>query len=140
MKYRFAFALGALVFAFSAAGQAPPPPPPALAAAQSEAVQQQLNLYRKEVDARLARGDITRDKAQRLVDWRAWQLAQQQSGLAPRSEVLERQAQADAERAAWEREIYLSQPYYYAPPPAVYWGPVICAGGWRRHVHGTVCF
>lgn len=107
-----------------------------------------LSAYKNEVDARLARGDITPDEAQRLLAWRQWQLSQQLAGTAPSSNILEGQAPADAQRAAAPRPPY-PYPYYapwgyggyyaapYAPGPAFYGG--VCLGGASRNFAGRVC-
>lgn len=140
MKTFFAVTLLAAAMAACAATALAqsPPPPPALTAAQTAKVEREIELYRHEVDDRVARSEITKEEGQRLYNWRSWQLAQQQAGLAPKTSVVERQAKADAERAEWERrmgavqpyyydyEPYYYEPYYYAPyyalPPIYYWG------------------
>src|SRR5437762_5392468 len=73
----------ALLSSSSVLAQSAPPPLPPLSAAQSAQVQDQMAAYRAEVDARIARGDIDPNEAQRLLDWREWQLARQVAGLAP---------------------------------------------------------
>ena len=113
---------------------------------QQAYVDRTLESYKNEVDARLARGDITPDEAQRLLAWRQWQLAQQIAGTAPPSNILEGQAQADARRAAAPPYPY---PYYapwgwgygyfgpYAPGPVIYGG--VCVGGASHNFAGRVC-
>src|SRR5215216_1754833 len=65
------------------AADAATPSPPALSAAQARQVEMEMDAYRRETDARAARGEITPDEAQRLLQWRQWQLSQQAAGLAP---------------------------------------------------------
>src|SRR5204862_7711865 len=90
------------------------PAPPPLTAAQSQQVQSELDAYRRETDARVARGEITPDEAQRLVQWREWQLAQQAAGLAPAPP-------RPSERVAAMPPAYpLPPPPVYLPPPSVY--------------------
>ena len=116
---------------------------------QQAYVDRTLETYKNEVDARLARGDITADEAQRLLAWRQWQLAQQIAGTAPPSNILEGQAQGDAQRAATPPPApYPYYPYYapwgygyyapYAPGPVFYGG--ICVGGASNNFAGRVCF
>ena len=50
----------------TASAQAMPPPLPSLTAEQSTRVQQEMDRYRRELDDRLARGNIMPDEAQRL--------------------------------------------------------------------------
>jgi hypothetical protein len=59
------------------AAQSLPSPLPALTSAQSADVQQRLAPYSAATQARVSRGEITPDEANRLVRWREWQLAQQ---------------------------------------------------------------
>src|SRR6266542_7120635 len=61
--------------------QEPMPSTPPLSAGQAQQVQREMDAYRRETDARVARGEITPDEAQRLLQWREWQLAQQAAGL-----------------------------------------------------------
>ena len=127
---------GALVASAGAAiAQSVAPPLPALSAEQSENLNRELTPYRQDVDSRVARGELSPDQAQRLVEWRRWQLARQIAGLTdpePPRVIVQRQ-------------------YVYAPPPAYYydpwyrpyyWGPrvSVCAGGFGRHSFGSVCF
>lgn len=112
------------------------PPLPALTAEQSENLNRELTRYRQDVDPRVARGELTSEEAQRLVEWRRWQLARQIAGLTdpePPRVIVQRQ-------------------YVYAPPPPpyyydpwyrpYYWGPrvSVCAGGFGRHSFGSICF
>src|SRR5437660_2862569 len=93
---------------------------PPLSAAQAQQVQREMDLYRRETDARVARGEITPDEAQRLLQWREWQLAQQAAGLAP------------APPPPAERIVVAPPPYppprYYYPYP--YYAPYYVAPGW----------
>jgi hypothetical protein len=114
------------------------PAAPPLSAAQAQQVQSELDAYRRETDARVARGDITHDEAQRLVQWRQWQLAQQAAGLAP---------PPPPERVAVVPRGYplppppaYPYPYYYpAPYYAPWWGVSVCAGRAYRHGFGSFC-
>lgn len=120
-----------------------PPGLPALSPEQSANLNQEMARYRQWVDERLAHGELRPDEAQRLVEWRRWQLARQIAGLAPPEPRV-------AEPRYVVREPYGPYPYYappapayYAPPvPAYYYGPRIsvCAGGWGHHSFGSVCF
>ncbi len=67
----------------AAVAQSAPPPLPAMTPQQSSDVQQRIDRYRTETNARVARGEITPDEANRLVQWREWQFARQIT-LAPR--------------------------------------------------------
>jgi len=116
---------------------------------QQAYVDRTLETYKNEVDARLARGEITADEAQRLLAWRQWQLAQQIAGTAPPSNILEGKAQADARRAAAPPSPPYPYPYYapwgwgygyygpYAPGPVIYGG--VCVGGASHNFAGRVC-
>ena len=111
------------------------PPLPALTAEQSENLNRELTRSRPDVDSRVARGELTSDEAQRLVEWRRWQLARQIAGLT------------DSEPP----RVIVQRQYVYAPPPPYYydpwyrpyyWGPrvSVCAGGFGRHSFGSICF
>ena len=114
------------------------PSPPALSAAQAQQVEMEMDAYRRETDARLARGDITPDEAQRLLQWRQWQLSQRAAGLAPTSPP-------PARRVVVAPPPYPPPPYYYPYPyyspyyvgPA--WGLSVCAGRAFRHGFGSFC-
>src|SRR5438067_6477230 len=141
-------AAAAVMFADASFAQdAGAPASPPLSAEQAQQVQNELDAYRRETDARVARGDITRDEAQRLVQWRQWQLAQQAAGLAPLPPP-------PSERvAAMPRAYPLPPPPVYLPPPSVYpspyyysppyyapwWGVSVCAGRAYRHGFGSFC-
>jgi hypothetical protein len=144
------------------------PAPPAAAAAPADAshpppaseqwVEQQTAKVRAEVEARVARGDLTPDEAERLIGWRHWQLAQQAAGQAPAPTILERQqAVAAAPRVvpAYPPAYYAAPYPYYAPYGYArygYYGPygpryygyapgiAVCAGGVGHHFAGSVCF
>lgn len=137
-----------------------PPPMPALTAKQSAAVDERMDAYRAEVDARVARGEITADEADRLLKWREWQVARQVAGLAPLTWV-EPPASAD-----YHPDYHYAPapiPYYYAPAPyyvpyprypapyywgprpwgywgGAYWGGSICTSGFGRHFGMRICF
>ena len=130
--------LGALAgTALPAAADSGPPPLPALSADQSANLNEEMTRYRAEVDERVARGELRPDEAQRLVEWRRWQLARQIAGLAP----------PEPPRVIVQREYVAPYPYYdpwYAPS---YYGPryyaprvSVCAGGWGHHSFGSLCF
>jgi hypothetical protein len=127
--------------------QSLPPPLPALTPQQSASVAQRVDAYRSETDARVARGEITADEAERLVKWREWQFAQQTAGLVPAPSM---RVASDVPPDYYEqRPDYVEPapyyvyrypaPYYWAPRP-YYWGPVVCAGGFGRHFGGSFCF
>jgi hypothetical protein len=119
------------------------PAPPPLTAAQSQQVQSEMEAYRRETDARVTRGEITPDEAQRLLQWREWQLAQQAAGLAP-------VPPPPSERVAVMPPGYAPPPAYYYPyyypAPGPYYGPYfapwglsVCAGRAYRHGFGSFC-
>jgi len=139
----------ALILANSSLAQDGAPAMPPLTAAQTQQVQSEMESYRRETDARVARGEITPDEAQRLLQWREWQLAQQAAGLAPAPPppVDRVVVGAPAYPAPPPRYDY-PYPYYY---PAPYWGPYygpyygpglgvsVCAGRYYRHGFGSFC-
>ena len=144
-----------LAFAQPAPGSAAPPapsgamqpytsatPPPAqLDAAQSAEVQRQVGAYRAEIDARIARGEISPDEAGRLLQWREWQIRQQVAGLAPPPGAIYEQVPVPV-REYYYRPYYAPYPYYYGPayyPAPYYFGASVCAGGWGRHFGGRFC-
>lgn len=132
----------------SAIAQSSPPPMPQLTPEQSRTVEQRMDLYRKETEGRVARGEISADEADRLLAWREWQIARQVAGAAT-------SAQGDVpddvrppsasdyvvvQPAPYYGPYYrYPAPYYYAPP-AYYWGPAVCAGGFGHHFGGRICF
>ena len=59
------------------------PPMPSLDTNQGAEVQRQLAPYRSQIDARVARGEITPEEAGRLLQWREWQIAQQVARRTP---------------------------------------------------------
>jgi hypothetical protein len=124
------------VFAQDATPSAPP-----LSAAQAQQVQKEMDGYRREIDARLARGEITPDEAQRLLQWREWQLAQQAAGLAPVPPPADRIVIAPPPYPA--PRYYYPYPYYgpyYAPGyVAPGWGVSVCAGRAFHHGFGSFC-
>ena len=111
---------------------------PALSAAQAQQVETEMGAYRRETDARVARGEITPDEAQRLLQWRRWQLSQQAAGLAPAPPPL-------ASRVVVAPPPYPPPPYYYPYPyyapyyVAPAWGLSVCAGRTFRHGFGSFC-
>lgn len=153
----------ALIAATPAAlAQSLPPPLPTLTAQQSSDVQQRLAPYQAATDARVSRGEITPDEANRLVRWREWQLAQQTAGrVRPPAYAEDVPRDYDARptyavppdyygppRAYYPVEPVpyygpyygYAAPYYWGPRPYAYWGPAVCAGGFGRHFGGRVCF
>jgi hypothetical protein len=123
------------------------PPLPPLTEAQAADVRQNLDAYRAETHARVARGEILPDDAERLLRWREWQLAQQAAGLAPpptvptTSEPPVTPPYAAAPyyppRAYYGAPYYRPYPYYYGAP--VYFGASICAGGVGHNFAGRIC-
>jgi len=143
-----------LLFAMvpSSSAETAPPPLPALSAEQSANLEQELTRYRQDVDARVARNDVTEAEAKRLLAWRRWQLARQVTGLAPQPvEVAPIFVETNP---YYGRPYSYGSPYDYAPPyyweprpfysgPApFYWAPriSICAGGFGRRAFGSLCF
>ena len=118
------------------------PSTPPLNAAQAQQVQQEMDAYRRETDARVARAEITPDEAQRLLQWREWQLAQQAAGLAPAppppgGRVVVAPPPYPAPRYYYPYPYYAPYyaPYYVAPG----WGVSICAGRAFHHGFGSFC-
>jgi hypothetical protein len=157
---------GAVVAAAPAAiAQATPPPLPNLTTEQSTRVNQEMDRYRRDVDARLARGEIMPDEAQRLIAWHQWQYAQQLAGASAPGPMALGRADAPADYVPPPPRDFESAPYYaspvpyYAAPvpyyaypapyyaypgpyyaaPRFYWGPTVCAGGWGRHSFARLC-
>lgn len=144
--------------AMTARAQSSPPPLPQMTAQQSATVQQRLDPYRQETEGRVARGEITADEADRLLQWREWQLARQVTGGAVRDGPVAGDVPPDYYEARPRDYVetrppqYVVEPppyygpyYRYAPPPywgprPYYWGPAICAGGFGRHFGGRICF
>jgi hypothetical protein len=119
-----------------AAADSGPPPLPALSAEQSANLNDEMTRYRAQIDERVARGELRPDEAQRLVEWRRWQLARQIAGLVP----------PEPPRVIVQPE-YAYRPYAYDPYYGPYYGPryyaprvSVCAGGWGRHSFGSLCF
>jgi hypothetical protein len=138
-----------------ALAQALPPPLPQLTPEQSSNVEQRIDRYRQQTDARVARGEITADEADRLVRWREWQLAEQAAGFAPSRAPMVYDSPPPDYRGPASSDAYVvapppyyepyyryavPYPYYRAPAPYYYWGPAICAGGFGRHFGGRICF
>lgn len=144
----------------AALAQSSPPALPALTPQQSSEVQQRLDLYRRQTEGRVARGDISADEADRLMNWRSWQIARQVAGIAPSPpppamsydavppDYHERPPQDYVVEPPPYYSPYYAPPYYapyYAPPyysgpRPYYWGPAVCAGGFGRHFGGRICF
>ncbi len=122
--------------------------------ASEQWVEQQTAKIRGEVEARVARGDMTPDEAERLIGWRRFQLEQQAAGQAPAPVIQQRH-----EAVAAAPQPYYAAPYpgpYYAAPYGYAYGPygygypygypryapgiAVCAGGVGHHFAGGVCF
>jgi len=148
-----------------ALAQATPPPMPSLTPQQSAAVQQRVDAYRQQTESRVARGEITADEADRLIQWREWQIARQVAGNRPPPRVaMDRDTPPDYRGAPPDyhdaptddydtrpREYVVEPAPYYGPyyryatpyawaPRPYYWGPAVCAGGFGRHFGGRICF
>ena len=115
------------------------PSMPPLSAGQAQQVQREMDAYRRETDARVARGEITPDEAQRLLQWREWQLAQQAAGLAPAPPP-------PTDRIVVAPPSLYPAPWYYYPYPyyapyyvAPGWGVSVCAGRAFHHGFGSFC-
>ena len=169
------FALTGLTMALLAAApfalaQSSPPALPALTPEQSASVERRLDLYRKETEGRVSRGEISADEADRLLQWREWQIARQVAATAPspasRNDVppdytgeaapgSRGDASADVHAPPSPRRDYVvvAPPpyaglyYYYSHYPAPYYGapypyfgPSICAAGFGHHFGGRICF
>ena len=142
-----AIALALLAVAPVALAQPSPPPLPALSPQQTSAVKQRLDPYRRETEARVTRGDISADEADRLLKWREWQIARQVAGTAPPKTIVYDSPPPDyvpppSDDVVVEPPVYYP-PYYAAPywaPRPYYWGPAICTGGFGRHFGGRLCF
>ena len=133
-------ALAAAAAADSALAQSEAPQMPALSPEQTQNLNNEMSRYQADVDARVQRGELAPDEAQRLLDWRRWQLARQIAGLTPTEppRVIVRQEYAPPPPVYYD-------PYYYQPPPYYrpYWyGPrvSVCAGGFGHHSFGSLCF
>jgi hypothetical protein len=163
MTMKRLFALTGLTIALLAAApfalaQSSPPALPALTPEQSASVERRLDLYRKETEGRVSRGEISADEADRLLQWREWQIARQVSDASsapPRSgqddvppdyrepPVRESVAPRDyalVAPAPYPGPYYPSPAPYYAAPRPYYWGPAVCAGGFGHHFGGRICF
>ena len=160
MKRLFAlsgFTLALLAAGPSAHAQSLPPPLPALNAQQSSAVKQRLDLYRRETEGRVTRGEISADEADRLLKWREWQIARQVVGApAPPPATASDSPPPDSSAQRPPDSVVTASPQSYGPPPSYgpyyryadpywgprpyYWGPAICAGGFGRHFGGRLCF
>ncbi|MEP7208204.1 MAG: hypothetical protein ABI920_14800 [Casimicrobiaceae bacterium] len=119
-----------------------PPALPALSPEQSANLNAEMTRYREWVDGRQARNEISAEEAQRLVEWRHWQLARQIAGLAaPAPRVVVQREYVYPAYDPWYRPYDpWYRPYYYAP--RAYYGPRVsfCAGGFGRHSFGSLCF
>ena len=145
-------ATGLLFVTASSSAETPPPPLPVLTAEQSANLEQEMARYQQDVDARVARSEVTPVEAQRLLAWRRWQLARQVAGLAPRpveaAPVFVEAYPRYAEPYYYSRPYAVTRPYYWEPQPyywraePYYWGPRIsfCAGGFGRRGFGSLCF
>ncbi|HET8876916.1 MAG TPA: hypothetical protein VFO53_11350 [Casimicrobiaceae bacterium] len=151
-----------------ALAQSSPPPLPSLTPQQSATLEQRLDSYRQQTDARASRGEITADEADRLIRWREWQIARQVAGVSStqrpgaRSDVppdyveppprdYGESVPPDYVEAPSRDYVVVEPPPYYGPyyrypapyywgPRSYYWGPAVCAGGFGRHFGGRICF
>lgn len=139
MKYLIAvsgIALGLLGGSTVALAQATPPPMPSLTPQQSATVQQRVDVYRQQTDSRVARGEITADEADRLVQWREWQIARQVAGnRAPSRVAMDRDTPPDYRDAPPDyrgappdyrnapSDDDDARPREYVVEPAPYYGP-----------------
>ena len=144
-------------------GAAPKAAPDATPPASEQWVDQQVAQYRKEVESRVARGDLNPDEAERLIGWRRWQIQQQAAGRAPAPAIAARQGAVDQARrqaaaaapppyyANYPAPYYPAAPYYPSPyyPAPYYYGPryapyvpgiSVCTGGFGRHYSAAFCF
>ena len=163
-------AIALLAGASFAAAQSSPPPMQAPTSDQSATVNQRVDAYRAETARRVARGEITQNEADNLLDWREWQIARQVAATAPspasRNDVppvytgeaapghSRGDASADVHAPPSPRRDYVvvAPPpyaglYYYSHYPAPYYGapypyfgPSICAAGFGHHFAGRICF
>jgi hypothetical protein len=122
----------------AASAQSTPPPLPELSAEQASQVEQELARYRADTEARVARGEINPDEAERLIAWREWQLAQQAAGLAPQPPMPSGPVMAAPYPPAPYYGPYYYRPYY-APYYGPYWGLSFCAARGYRHGFGSIC-
>jgi len=126
-----------------ALAQATPPPMPSLTPQQSAAVQQRVDAYRQQTESRVARGEITADEADRLIQWREWQIARQVAGNRPPPRVaMDRDTPPDYRGAPPDYDAappdyrgappdyrdapsddYDTRPREYVVEPAPYYGP-----------------
>jgi hypothetical protein len=117
MKHLIALSGIALALTLSPLALAQSPPPlPELTQQQADDVNERIDAYRRATDARVARGEITADEADRLLKWREWQLAQQAAASAP---VVSARVPVDSDVPP---DYHGSAPpdYYRSPPPAYY--------------------
>jgi hypothetical protein len=129
-------AAAVLALPAAASAQTAAPEMPALNADQSAQVQQQIAAERRTTEARVARGEVTPDEAERYLAWREWQIARQVAGLVPPPQ----QPSEPPARYGYRYPAPYGPPPYYGAPRYYYGGPVVCAGGWGSHVAGRVCF
>jgi hypothetical protein len=141
-RLAFVLALASLAaLPFAASAQTDLPPLPTLTPTQSQQVRQEIDRYRSDTENRVARGEITPDEAERLLQWRQWQVAQQVAGLAPAPPAAEPFVGAPGPYAPAPYPYpYYYRPYYapyYAGPP--YWGLSFCAGRSFHRGFGSFC-
>jgi hypothetical protein len=162
MKGWMAIATGVLWLSVGAPAlaQSSPPPLPTLTPQQSSEVEQRLDPYRRQTEDRVARGEITADEADRLLQWREWQIARNVADVhaapPPDYGAPPDYAEAPPDYDARAPQVVIVQPpryyvpsypypypypapYYWGPRP-YYYGPSICAGGFGHHFGGRVCF
>src|SRR4051812_42833062 len=86
MKHLIAISAFALALDFAApavSAQSSPPALPPLTQQQMQDVDARMDAYRRATDARVVRNEISADEAERLVQWREWQIAQQVARAQP---------------------------------------------------------
>ncbi len=126
------FALAGITLALCAGippalAQSAPPPLPELTAQQSATVQQRLDSYRRQTEARVAHGEITADEADNLLKWREWQIARQVAAGVARAPQANSGVPPDYHPAPQANSDV--PPDYYAAPqsssdvPPDYYGP-----------------
>ena len=139
-----------LAFAPAALAQSSPPALPELTPEQSHSVQQRLDAARRDADARVSRGEISSDEAERLLAWREWQIARHVAGAAAMPGVppdhrepplvqRDRVVSAPPPYYADDGPYYRYRVPYYAPVP-YYRSLGVCAGGFGPHFGGRICF
>ncbi len=113
--------------------------------ASEQWVEQQTARVRAEVEARVGRGEMNPDEAERLIGWRHWQFQQQAAGLAPASQIPGPPRVVQHRVAAAPPLIaapVVPAPMLVGPPvaPAVGIGIGGCIGGGGHNGAFSLCF